>query len=72
MRAPLDIPDILADAMTQKAGDPDEHRARARWARGTRRRFRLPGWLTEVRRISGDGPSLPVLRDYPWRSSNGA
>ncbi|MET0772764.1 MAG: hypothetical protein ABWZ82_06755 [Candidatus Limnocylindrales bacterium] len=72
MPAPFDYPRILSQADAAETSDPDARSAHARRAGGRRRRFRLPGWLTEVRHTSGEGSSMPTLRDYPWRSSDGA
>ena len=70
MPAPLDYPRILSDAVdAAETGDLDALVARSR--RPRRRWLRLPSWLTEVRRTSGDGLSMPTLRDYPWRSTDG-
>lgn len=71
MPAPLDYPRIIAEADTHAPTDPDTRELRARGT-GRHRWFRLPGWLTGSRRAPTDGMSLPVLRDYPWRSSDGA
>ena len=75
MPAPFDYPRIISEAdAPREAVDSDalSAQARARRTQTRRRWFRLPGWLTEIRRAPGDGLSMPALRDYPYRSSDGA
>lgn len=72
MPAPLDYPRILADATAAETPDPDERAARARRNERPRQRLRLPSWITEVRVTSGDGLTMPTLRDYPWPSDERA
>jgi hypothetical protein len=70
MPAPPDVVRILADAHVPSL-DPDARAARARVDRRGLR-LRRPRWLRAPRAGVTGGGTLPVLRDYPWRSSDGA
>ena len=72
MPAPLEYPRIMAEADAAGGDAPDASVGRARHGRRRWPRLRLPRWLTEPRPTSSDGIPMPSLRDYPWRSSDGA
>jgi hypothetical protein len=72
MPAPPDYLRILTDARDSNPDGPDAMLARARGDRARKLRIRRPRWLTAPTQPAEDGSSTPILRDYPWRSSDRA
>jgi hypothetical protein len=70
MPVPPDVVRILTEARDTPP-DPDLRAAHTRVRRRTLG-LRLPRWLATPRPGPSDGDPLPVLRDYPWRSTDRA